>query len=207
MKLYDRIFERVLRSARILNVIPKRNAPVDPILKDNLPALMGRRDGCCDFASAIAVTDIFDLGDDERFEQYQDAMFKLDQATRDTASILGAISSPDTELRERWIADYIYAQQTLYFALSGLSGAQNLFEGDKTRIIEIIGHTADRSSDDANAVSEAELRLLGFLRDLCLSGDEKVMRYRSYARKSFSPLYGARYDKSYLEYAPKKLQN
>ncbi len=200
--LYDGIFEKVMRTFEWLTpVLHKSHNQADSMVKLNMPPLMGRRDAAFDLAVELIQSDFFALDDIEREKTFRKMAELLDLAIRDTRAILFTLSSPDTELREQWILSFLLMMRDLALTLGCVTNVgRNILYGDNPVLVELDMSDAGKNRENERAVSSAQLLLSRRMRELSEAGQEKILRYRGYVRKSFSTYNSNRYHSSYNEY-------
>ncbi len=201
MALRNSIFDKVIHSFDWLSPHRSHNQ-ADAMVKMNMPPLMGRRDAAFDLARKLINSDLFALGDVKRTEQYQRIVELLEHAISDTRAILFTLSSPDTEQREHWQLCFLVQLRDISLTLGCLNNTEHLlFSGQNPIIEELAVEKTVKNRNDEISLSNTQLRIAERLRELCASGQLKIVRYRSYAAKSFSAYNSDRYNKSYAEYS------
>lgn len=202
MALHDGIFDKVLKTFEwIAPVLHKSHNQPDTMVKLNMPPLMGRRDAAFDLAAELIRSDLFAYDELKRVEIYQNIVELLAYAARDTKAILFTLSSPDTELREHWLLNFIIIMRDIALTLGCIGNVEHSFySGANSVWDELRGDDPEKTVEDARIVGTAQLRIAQNLRAINERGSGKIMRYRGYAAKSFSAYNAKRYQNSYAEY-------
>lgn len=143
------------------------------LLRLNLAPIMGRRDAAYDAVAEYAAASVVS-------EKAGELLAILSVAERDSADLLGLLSSPDTIEREQHIFRHI---RNLMCLLQVLESWRN-FE------------TSSGSGSDGLVKNSAVAQITGELKKIVPS----LELYRSYAAKSASTSYAERYKKSYSFY-------
>ena len=110
INLPNEIISRVKRTWDFLRPAVPQHKPLrsaDPLIKMNLPPLMGRRDAAYDCAAKLFSDDLFAREEAERSRIYTIGNGLMQRAAEDTRAILRMLSSPDTESRERGILHFV----------------------------------------------------------------------------------------------------
>ena len=169
--------------------------PADWLLKMNLPPLLGRRDAAFDIAErAICEGDFANCP--SRIGAYWKISTLLKQVCQDSRQILLMLSSPDTRERERRMLALNVMLDTLGASLA------NFFELHDMTQKEIF-RNAMSTMDDAETVqvvasfNGVEAELLSRMQECFKRSHWRVVRYRTYAGKSFSAVNAERYRKAY----------
>lgn len=166
--------------------------------KLNLPPLMGRRDAAYDEAARILTCDFFAAGGSQRRKSYRQIGSLLRCAGDDTAAILALLSSPDTMVRERKLLAFFSMLADTVSALEDIIELEDsvFSEGDEhLRDFKSVQTGAELARGE-RMVAETEQDIVNQLRNFFERTQPRVMNYRSYARKSFSPDNAARYQRS-----------
>ena len=160
--------------------------PADPLVKINLPPVMGRRDAAMDRLRVSE--DLFAKSAEVRRSEYRKLAALLLSAGSDTADILRMLSSPDTRRRE---GRMLHSQRILggiAESLVRISGVQMLLAEQRPE-----GCPAEVDGE----LSRCESMLLNEFREVTDAVRLPLERYRQYTAKSFSPANLERYQKAY----------
>ena len=198
MPLQNELIERVRKRFGLLaSSPPSEAAPVDFLVKMNLPPLMGRRDAAFERIVESSGSDIFARPAGERNQLYRRMTELASVIIADTETILGMLSSPDTEARERRVLQFWLLIRELALTLEMMTRvSEKLFHPVPDLTVEL----PEPSPRDEKLVSETEISLVNQIRELFESARPQLERYRSYARNSFSKSNAERYNKAYKEY-------
>lgn len=198
MPLQNELIERVRKRFGLLaSSPPSEAAPVDFLVKMNLPPLMGRRDAASERIVESAGGDIFACPAGERNQFYRRMTELTSVIVADTEAIMGTLSSPDTETRERRVLQFWLLVRELALTLEMMTRVgEKLFHPVRDLTVEL----PEPSPRDEKLLSETEISLVNQIRELFESARPQLERYRSYARNSFSKSNAERYNKAYKEY-------
>ena len=166
--------------------------------KMNLPPLMGRRDAAYDEAAKMLVGDFFAFGEEERRRRYRRIGTLLRCAEADTTAILELLSSPDTTVRERKLRAFFNMLAKTVTALEWFIELESTVfsDGDEQlRDFKEVQTGAELARGE-RMVAETEQDIVNQLRNFFERTQPRVMHYRGYARKSFSPDNAERYERS-----------
>ena len=166
--------------------------------KMNLPPMMGRRDAAYDEAAKMLSCDLFASGEEVRRSSYRRIGALLRCAERDTAAIIALLSSPDTLVRERKLLAFFSMLSKTVAALEWFVELESsvFSEGDEQlRDFKAVQTGAELARGE-RMVAETEQDIVNQLRNFFERTQPRVMHYRGYARKSFSPDNAARYQRS-----------
>lgn len=166
--------------------------------KMNLPPLMGRRDAAYDEAAKMLGRDIFAASGEQRRRGYRRIGALLRCAELDTAAIIELLSSPDTLVRERKLLAFFSMLAKTVAALEWFVELESsvFSEGDEQlRDFKEVQTGAELARGE-RMVAETEQDIVNQLRNFFERTQPRVMHYRGYARKSFSPDNAARYQRS-----------
>lgn len=180
---------------------PLRNA--DPLIKMNLPPLMGRRDAAYDCAAKLFSDDLFAKEDAERSRIYTIGDQLMQQAAEDTRAILRMLSSPDTELRERGILHFVLLIRNISQTLGdSLELQEELLQDESVSPLKALGVTQTEAelARSEKFLGDYEISVINQLRIYFERASVKISRYRGYTNKSFSPANASRYRKAYDAY-------
>ena len=164
----------------------------------NLPALMGRRDAAYDQAAGMLTGDLFAAGGELRRRSYRHIGTLLRCAAEDTNAILALLSSPDTAVRERKLLAFFNMLAKTVTALEWFIELESTVfsDGDEQlRDFKAVQTGAELARGE-RMVAETEQDIVNQLRNFFERTQPRVMHYRGYARKSFSPDNAARYERS-----------
>lgn len=170
--------------------------PADWLLKMNLPPLLGRRDAAFDIAEKLICEGDF-AGCPSRFEAYWKISGLLKRVCLDSRQILLMLSNPDTRERERRMLALSVMLDTLGASLA------NFFELREMVNKEIFRDAMSTMNEDESkrivaSFNVEEKDLLGQMQESFKRSHWRVVRYRTYAGKSFSSGNAERYRKAYL---------
>ena len=168
----------------------------------NLPPLMGRRDAAYDEASRMLTDDLFAGGDELRGSSYKRIGGLLRCASADTTAILALLSSPDTAVRERKLLAFFSMLAKTVAALEWFVELEaSVFRDgdDALRDFKSV-QTGTELARGERMVAETEQDIVNQLRNFFERTQPRVMHYRSYARKNFSPDNAGRYERSFRFY-------
>lgn len=179
---------------------PRRLTPrrANTLGKMNLPPLMGRRDAAYDEAAKMLTGDLFAFGEEERRRRYRRIGTLLRCAEADTAAILELLSSPDTTVRERKLGAFFNMLAKTVTALEWFIELESTVfsDGDEQlRDFKAVQTGAELARGE-RMVAETEQDIVNQLRNFFERTQPRVMHYRGYARKSFSPDNAERYERS-----------
>lgn len=179
---------------------PARPAPhrANALGKMNLPALMGRRDAAYDRAAGMLTGDLFAAAEESRRRSYRRIGTLLRCAAEDTDAILALLSSPDTAVRERKLLAFFNMLAKTVTALEWFIEleATVFSDGDEQlRDFKAVQTGAELARGE-RMVAETEQDIVNQLRNFFERTQPRVMHYRGYARKSFSPDNAARYERA-----------
>lgn len=196
------IFARLKRTLGVFSSSPVRvDRPADPLVKQNLPPLMGRRDAAADRIGDIMTQDIFSWREERRCTHYRDVGALLDSVIVDTRFILSMLSSPDTESREKKLCGYFSLLRDIVRSVDELCKVGiGIFRELDERTSGLLS-AEELAGRDEQTVSESEIFLVNLCREFSAAAAPKLARYRAYAAKSFSEQNLQRYNNSYHEYA------
>ena len=175
---------------------------VSALGKMNLPPLMGRRDAAYDEASRMLTDDLFAAGEELRGRSYRQIGALLRCAASDTTAILALLSSPDTAVRERKLLAFFTMLAKAVEALEWFVELEaSVFhdEDETLRDFKSVQTGAELARGE-RMVAETEQDIVNQLRNFFERTQPRVMHYRSYARKNFSPDNAGRYERSFLFY-------
>ena len=180
--------------------VPAHPAPhrANTLGKMNLPALMGRRDAAYDRAAGMLTGDLFAAGGELRRRSYRHIGNLLRCAAEDTGAILSLLSSPDTAVRERKLLAFFNMLAKTVTALEWFIELESTVfsDGDEQlRDFKAVQTGAELARGE-RMVAETEQDIVNQLRNFFERTQPRVMHYRGYARKSFSPDNAARYERS-----------
>ena len=183
---------------------PRRQTPCRPnaLGKMNLPPLMGRRDAAYDEASRMLTDDLFASGEELRRDSYKRIGGLLRCAATDTTAILSLLSSPDTAVRERKLLAFFSMLAKTVAALEWFVELESSVfrDGDDAlRDFKSVQTGAELARGE-RMVAETEQDIVNQLRNFFERTQPRVMHYRGYARKNFSPDNACRYERSFLFY-------
>ncbi len=198
MPLQNELIERVRKRFGLLaSSSPGDAAPVDFLVKMNLPPLMGRRDAVFERLVEVAEGDVFASSEAERNALYRRMGELVQVAVADTEAILSTLSSPDTEARERRVLQFWLLIRELALALEVMTRLEErLFHPVRELTLEL----PEPSMREEKLLAETEISLVNEMREIFESARPQLERYRAYARNSFSKPNAERYNKAYNEY-------
>jgi len=159
---------------------------------------MGRRDAAYDQAAKMLAADIFSAGEESRLRSYRRIGELLRCAEDDTTAILALLSSPDTAVRERKLLAFFTMLANTVAALEWFVELESsvFSEGDEQlRDFKAVQTGAELARGE-RMVAETEQDIVNQLRNFFERTQPRVMHYRGYARKSFSPDNASRYQRS-----------
>ena len=187
------------RSCRMQELISGSGAvlsrPADWLLKVNLPPLLGRRDAAFDIAERLICEGNF-ANCPTRIEAYWTISALLKQVCQDSRQILLMLSSPDTRERERRMLALSVMLDTLGASLANFFELRDMMNKDTFR-------DAMSTMDEAETVrvvasfNGVEADLLSRMQGCFERSHWRVVRYRTYANKSFSAENAERYRRAY----------
>ena len=206
MSLPNEIISRVKRTWDFLRPgaplhKPLRNA--DPLIKMNLPPLMGRRDAAYDCADKLFSDDLFAREEAERSRLYTIGNGLMQQAAEDTRAILRMLSRPDTESRERGILHFVLLIGNISQTLGdSLELQDELLQDEAVSPLKELGVTLTEAElvRSEKFLGDYEVSVINQLRIYFERASLKINRYRGYTHKSFSPANASRYRKAYEAY-------
>ncbi len=171
--------------------------PADWLLKLNLPPLMGRRDAAFDIAEQLVCRgDFASCEGSSRFEGYWQISRLLKDSCRDSRQILPMLSNPDTRDRERRMLAHSLMMDSLGASLANFFELRNMSLNDTCR--DAMGAlNEDEAGKIISVLNEEEHDLLNIMRESFNRSHWRVVRYRTYAGKSFSPENAGRYERAY----------
>lgn len=173
------------------------------MVKMNLPPLMGRRDAAYDAASELITGKLFpeDVPLVIRVSVYNPLLDLLEAVEKDTRSLLAMLASPDTEARERRLLAYITMLKSAVLALRSFAeleawgfGTEREVGGDE----DPAGENSALGKEDP--LRETERTIINQLKSFFERSRVRILRYRSYAGKNFSPANAGRYTCAYQAY-------
>ena len=169
--------------------------PADWLLKVNLPPLLGRRDAAFDIAEKLICEGDF-ANCKCRFEVYWKISRLLKQVCRDSRQIMLMLSNPDTRERERRMLALNVMLDTLGASLANFVELRDMvnkeiFRDAMTTVNE------DESNQVMASFNVEEGDLLAQMQESFRRSHWRVVRYRTYAAKSFSAVNAERYRKAY----------
>ena len=177
------------------------NLRSDALCKLNLPPLMGRRDAAFDSVAALGTSEILKFSEVERLAIYRQAIELLESAKQDCGRIASAMTSPDSLRRERSLADFLEAMRChLTVMVDAVQLGNQVMNG-----VVISGGLIEAPSASDIAESEmicrdTEAGFTGRFRNMIERVQVRIIRYREYARRSFSPENAERYNCAYDYY-------
>ena len=142
--------------------------------------------------------DLFASGEELRRDSYKRIGGLLRCAATDTTAILSLLSSPDTAVRERKLLAFFSMLAKTVAALEWFVELESsvFSEGDEQlRDFKEVQTGAELARGE-RMVAETEQDIVNQLRNFFERTQPRVMHYRGYARKSFSPDNAARYQRS-----------
>lgn len=169
----------------------------DWLLKANLPPLMGRRDASFDIAEQLVRNgDFASCNAGSRFEAY----WKISRLLKDSCvcsrQILLMLNSPDTRNRERRMLAHCAMMDSLGATLANFFELRNMSSCDVFR--DAMGAMEDEEAKNILAsLNDMEQDLLTRMRESFGRSHWRVVRYRTYAGKSFSTVNAERYRRAY----------
>ena len=182
--------------------IPEISNPRGDVLcKLNLAPLMGRRDAAFDCVESIGSPEFLRCSDTTRLQVYKQAMAQLEAAVADCTRIAGAMTSTDSLRRERSLAgflDTMCGQLNVMVDLVELSS--KVVNGIVVSGGLIEAASASDIAESGIAFHDAEVNFTGRFRSMFERVKPRVLRYREYTRRSFSPENAERYIKAYGYY-------
>lgn len=194
------VFGRFTRTQDPLK--PQSGRRVGELGKMNLPPLMGRRDAAYDEASRMLADDLFAAGEELRRSSYKRIGGLLRCAAGDTTAILSLLSSPDTAVRERKLLAFFSMLAKTVAALEWFVELESSVfrDGDDAlRDFKSVQTGAELARGE-RMVAETEQDIVNQLRNFFERTQPRVMHYRSYARKNFSPDNAGRYERAFMFY-------
>ena len=187
------------RNHRIQELIsgtdPVLKRPADWLLKVNLPPLLGRRDAAFDIAEKLICEGDF-ANCKCRFEVYWKISRLLKQVCRDSRQITLMLCNPDTRERERRLLALNVMLDTLGASLANFFELRDMMEKDIFHDAMSIAD-GDESKLVFTSFSNMENDLLARMQEGFRRSHWRVVRYRTYAEKSFSAVNAERYRKAY----------
>lgn len=177
------------------------NLRSDALCKLNLSALMGRRDAAFDSVGVIGSSAMLKCSDAERLAVYQQAMAQLESAIADCSRIAAAMSSADSLRRERSFAGYLETMRCHLNVMSNIVelGIQ-MMNGTVISGGLVEAPSASEIAESEMVCHDAEMNFTGRFRSMVERIKPRVLRYREYAKRSFSPENAERYGSSYNYY-------
>lgn len=181
----------------------KLSRRADPLIRMNLPPLLGRRDAAYDCVSRLIADQDFFVRDEVRMQKHYGILVGLlANAAEDTMSILRMLSSPDTSSREQDLYDLIALFRDIVQTLENFTRLGNVVLNEEHSAFKRFGirfTNAERLRGE-RLLSEVEIATVNQLRLSCARALPKITRYREYTAKSFSKPYASRYQKAYDAY-------
>ena len=173
----------------------------DDLCKLNLSAFMGRRDAAFDSVGVIGSPAMLKCSDSERLAIYRQAMEQLERAIADCSCIAAAMSSTDSLRRERSFAGYLEAMRCHLNVMSDFVELGNqMMNGTVISGGLVEAPSSSEIAESGMVCHDAEMNFTGRFRNMVERVKPRVLRYREYARRSFSPENAERYDSSYNYY-------
>lgn len=162
---------------------------------------MGRRDAAFDSVKVIGSPAMLKCSDSERLAIYRQAMEQLESAIFDCSSIAAAMSSTDSLRRERSFAGYLETMRCHLNVMSNLVELGNqIMNGTVISGGLVEPASASEIAESGMVCHDAEVNFSGRFRSMVERVTPRVLRYREYAKRSFSPENAERYDSSYNYY-------
>ena len=174
------------------------NLRSDALCKLNLPPLMGRRDAAFDSVQVIGGSDMLKCSDEERLAIYRKAMSQLECAIADCSRIAAAMTSADSLRRERSFAGYLETMRChLNVMVDFVELGNQMMNGMVVSGGLLEAASASDIAESGMACHDAEVGITGRFRSMVERVRPRVLRYREYAKRSFSPENAERYKTSY----------
>ena len=177
------------------------NLRSDALCKLNLPPLMGRRDAAFDSVGVIGSAEMLKCSDAERLAIYRQAMEHLESAIADCSRIAAAMTSSDSLRRERSFAGYLEAMRCHLSVMTDLVELGNQMMNGMVvsgGLLESV--SASEIAESGMVCHDAEVNFTGRFRSMVERVRPRVLRYREYAKRSFSPENAQRYSSAYDYY-------
>lgn len=202
IKFHNEIINQVRRTWDYIRPASSRNPArrIDPLVKMNLPPLMGRRDAAYDRAAQLIQADLFAGTEETRAKTYVEISALLAQASEDTRAVLRTLSSPDTERREKNFLKLILMLENISRLLENLVLLEEgLFRNlGSTPLSDFDVRRGDAEiARNERTLTETEINLANQMRSYFDRASIKVNRYREYTTKNFSKSNALRYRKAY----------
>ena len=177
------------------------NLRSDALCKLNLSPLMGRRDAAFDSVGVIGSPEMLKCSDEVRLSIYKQAMAQLDSAIADCTRIAGAMTSTDSLRRERSFAGYLETMRCHLNVMVDLVELGNqVVNGVVVSGGLIEAASASDIAESGMVCHDAEVNFSGRFRSMVERVKPRVLRYREYAKRSFSPENAQRYKTAYDYY-------
>lgn len=166
------------------------------LLKLNLPPLMGRRDAAYDCAVDQILSPLRPAADKAVAAQL------LRTTVRDSETVLGMLSNPDTELRERTLLAHFWKLLNLALLLENFGEVGDQLNFDQAAVKNEILFKPDEKEFDREVTElcDCEEKVVDAMRRLCERVKPRIIRYRAYATQNFSSSNAERYRKAYHSY-------
>ena len=162
---------------------------------------MGRRDAAFDSVGVIGSSAMLKCSDSERLAIYRQAMEQLESAIADCSSIAAAMSSMDSLRRERSFAGYLETMRCHLNVMHDLVALGNqMMNGTVISGGLVESASASEIAESGMVCHDAEMNFTGRFRSMVERVTPRVLRYREYAKRSFSPENAERYNSSYNYY-------
>ena len=169
--------------------------PADWLLKMNLPPLLGRRDAAFDIAEKLICEGDF-ANCPSRFEAYWKISGLLKQVCRDSRQILLMLSNPDTRERERRMLAFGVMLETLGASLASFFELHEMISKEIFRDA-MTAMNEDEARQVVASFNGEEADLLVQMQESFKRSHWRIVRYRTYAGKSFSAGNAERYRRAY----------
>ncbi len=150
----------------------------------------------------MLAADLFASDGELRRRSYRRIGALLRCAEEDTRAILSVLSSPDTAVRERKLLAFFSMLANTVSALEWFVELESsVFRADDEQLRDFKAvQTGAELARGERMVAETEQDIVNQLRNFFERTQPRIMHYRSYAGKNFSPDNAARYERSLLFY-------
>ena len=162
---------------------------------------MGRRDAAFDSVGAIGSAEMLKCSDAERLAIYRQAMEHLEHAIADCSRIAAAMTSSDSLRRERSFASYLEAMRCHLNVMTDFVELGNqMMNGMVVSGGLLESASASEIAESGMVCHDAEINFTGRFRSMVERVRPRILRYREYAKRSFSPENAERYNSAYNYY-------
>lgn len=158
----------------------------DPLVRINLPPLLGRRDAALDMVERLCAVDIFAMSEEDLRRHCEEIIQWAHQCDRNSNTIVFMFSSPDTRERECRLLKHVNVINQLALSIEMLLSIPNAVNADDIALL------------NRNRVWELAIPIYNELRMCVENGKHRLARYREYVANSLSAENGDRYRLAYM---------